>query len=313
MFKLDREIEKILTAAAEHHVALPAAPDDWRTLRKAGSAAMANWAVDAPSYPDVSSKSWYVMSRDGVSVPVRWYWNATNQSEAAVVYAHGGGMICGSVDLFEPVIKRYVHETGVPFLSVDYRLAPEAHGETLAEDVFAALGWLAVNGSSLGIDPARIALMGDSAGGGIAAGAAILARDRGIAVARQLLIYPMLDDRTQTPATELLPYAIWSYDNNYTGWHALLGDDLGKPIVSSIAAPGRLVDFSGLAPAFLEVGELDIFRDEVIEFARRLLASAISTELHVYPGAPHGYDLMAPDSELSHRAMRSRVQAIRSL
>ena len=142
----------------------------------------------------------------------------------------------------------------------------------------------------LRIDPARVAIMGDSAGGGLAAGVALLARDRGVALARQVLVYPMLDDRTTVPDPELAPFAAWSYDDNYTGWHALLGDAIGTDDVPPSAAPARADDLSGLPPTYIDVGDLDIFRDEDIEYARRIAATGTTVELHVHPGCPHGFD-----------------------
>jgi acetyl esterase/lipase len=172
-------------------------------------------------------------------------------------------MLGGSVDLYDEVVSWYVAESGVPFLSVELRLAPEATSPTsLAEDVFSGLTGLADHATGLGVDPSRIAVMGDSGGGGPTAGAAILVRDRDVPVARQILVYPMLDDRNTTPGSLTPEFVTWSYDNNYTGWVTLLGDALGGDDVSPVASPARLANFAGLAPAYIEVGDLDIFRDE---------------------------------------------------
>jgi acetyl esterase/lipase len=186
-------------------------------------------------------------------------------------------------------------------------------GGVPVEDSYAGLAWLASNARDLGVDPARIAVMGDSAGGGLAAGAALLARDRGTPVARQILIYPMLDDRTTVPDPALVPYAGWSYDDNYTGWHALLGDAIGGPGVPEAAAPARARDLAGLPPAYIEVGELDIFRDEAIEYARRLSAVGVSAELHVHPGCPHGFDRVAPAADVVRRSRADRIRVLTSL
>ena len=179
-----------------------------------------------------------------------------------MLYLHGGGMIAGSVAIFDGPVSRYVARTGVSMLSLEYRLAPEHPHPTPVEDAYAGLVWLVGHAAELGIDPGRIAVMGDSAGGGLAAGVAILSRDRkGPAVARQLLVYPMLDDRT-TPDRYIAPFAGWSYDDNATGWNALLGPGHQHREVDPPAAPGRLGDAAGLPPAYIEVGQLDIFRDE---------------------------------------------------
>lgn len=247
-------------------------------------------------------------------IELRWYAKAGPAPGSAVVYAHGGGMIGGSLDLYDEVVSWYVSQTGVPLLSVGYRLAPEATSSTtLAEDVFTGLTWLAGHASGLGADPARIAVMGDSGGGGPAAAAAILARDRDVPLARQILIYPMLDDRNTTPGPVPPGLLTWTYDNNFTGWHALLGDEIGTEKVSPIAAPGRLTDFTGLAPAYIEVGDLDIFRDEAITYAGGLASAGVPVELHVHPGAPHGFERFVPDAAVAQRAMADRARAIAAI
>jgi acetyl esterase/lipase len=198
----------------------------------------------------------------------------------------------------------------VPILSVDYRLAPEATGAAPMRDGLLALQWLVGHGQELGIDPRRIAVMGDSAGGGVAAGVAVLARDHGIDLARQILVYPMLDDRTVSPDPELAAAsAMFSYDFNATAWDAVLS---GVPPLSEehlLAAPGRTVDHRGLAPAFIEVGELDIFREEAVEYARGLWSAGVPADLHVHAGYPHAFDvlLMGSPDDARHRDERNRV------
>jgi acetyl esterase/lipase len=191
---------------------------------------------------------------------------------------------------------------------VDYRLAPEYPGTTLVDDGHAALAWFVEQADTFGVDKARIAIIGDSGGGGVAAGVAIAARNARTPVAQQILIYPMLDDRTIEPDPEIEPFAIWTYDNNFTGWNALLGANRGSENVSALAAPSRLTDFAGLAPAFIDVGELDIFRDESILYALNLVRAGMSTELHVRAGCPHGFDRMP--AEVSARAWADRYRAI---
>jgi acetyl esterase/lipase len=230
------------------------------------------------------------------------------------VYAHGGGMVMGTLDLYDEVISWYVGRTGVPFLSVGYRRAPdEGTGTILSEDVFAGLTWLLGHASDLGIDPARVAVMGDSGGGAPAAGAAILARDRGVALARQILVYPMLDDRNQTPDPDRAAYLTWTYENNYTAWSAVLGDQLGAGNVPPVAAPARLKNYKGLPSAYIDVGDLDIFRDEDIAYAQCLARAGVPVELHVHPGVPHGWERFAPDSASAQRAMADRARAVASI
>jgi acetyl esterase/lipase len=152
--------------------------------------------------------------------------------------------------------------------------------------------------------------MGDSGGGCPTAGAAILARDRGVPLAMQILVYPMLDDRNTIPGAIPSGVLTWTYDNNYTGWHCLLGDEIGGDNVSPVAAPGRLRDFTGLAPAYIDVGDLDIFRDESIAYAAGLAKAGVPVELHVHPGAPHGFERFVPDAAVAQRAMTDRARAV---
>jgi acetyl esterase/lipase len=286
---------------------------DWMALRQAGNAGQAWMASLVLPFAGVTTTTYSTATPDGAVLELRWYAREGSIPGSAVVYAHGGGMVLGTLDAYDSLLTWYVAATGVPFLSVGYRLAPEAQGTTLAEDVFAGLGWLVAHGTSLGVDPNRIALMGDSGGGAPAAGAAILSRDRGIPIARQILIYPMLDDRNQTPDAALEPFATWSYDNNFTAWSAVLGEPPGGVGISPIVAPARLVDFAGLAPAYIEVGELDIFRDEDVEYAQSLATAGVPVELHVHPGAPHGFERFAPQSALATRAMGDRWRVIAAM
>ena len=199
-------------------------------------------------------------------------------------------------------------------LVVDYRVAPEFPHPVPVEDCYAALVWLASHGTSLGVDSERLAVMGDSAGGGLAAGVSLLARDRGgPRVAQQLLIYPMLDDRTAMPDAKLLPFATWTYDDNVTGWQALLGGQAGTGETSPYAAPARSADLANLPDTYIDVGDIDIFRDESIAFARRLVDAGIPTELHLYQGCPHAFEWMAPNAQVSQRALGDRIRRLRSL
>lgn len=180
-------------------------------------------------------------AEDGAALLLRWYRKEGSAPGSAVLYAHGGGMILSNVGLYDGPVARYVSATGVPFLSVEYRYAPEFPAPTPVTDCYAGLQWLAANAAELGVDPTRIAVMGDSGGGGVAASLAIYARDQGgPAIARQVLIYPMLDDRNTTPDPQLVPFATWTYDDNTTGWGALLGAAAGGSDVSPYGAAARL-------------------------------------------------------------------------
>ena len=302
-----------LAPAAGRERLAPAPRDDWKTLRASQEAASPFFAAALPEHAEVSRVDYSATSHDGFPVALRWYapeGHNRTQAGPAVVFLHGGGMIMGSVQQSDRFVAGYVADSGVPALAVEYRLAPEHPHPHPVEDCYAGLAWLAANADGLGVDGGRIALMGESAGGGLAAGMALLARDRGPAVAGQILIYPMLDDRNTVPDPSLAPFTLWSHDDNYTGWHALLGDTLGTSDVPASAAPARALDLAGLPSTYLEVGGLDIFRDEGIEFARRLAAAGVSVELHVHPGCPHGFDLIAPNADVARRARADRLRAI---
>lgn len=212
----------------------------------------------------------------------------------AVLHTHGGGFVSGSAKASVPALQDLCRELDCVAVSVEYRLAPETTWQGSVEDNHAALKWLYDNADVLGADPARIALFGDSAGGGHAALLALAARDRGeVPVAFQCLIYPMLDDRTGS--TRAVPdhigRIIWNAANNRFGWECFLGMEPGGPGVPAAAVPARVEDLSGLPPAFIGVGTIDLFVDEDVDYAQRLNAAGVPVELIVVPGAFHGFDL----------------------
>lgn len=232
---------------------------------------------------------------------------------SAIYHIHGGGYVLGTAKELEPVHCALVKELGCALVSVDYRLAPETVFPGAIEDCYAGLAWLFAEADALGIDRRRIGVMGESAGGGFAAALALLARDRGAyPLAFQHLLYPMLDDRTCTRA-DPHPYTgefIWHAANNWFGWTALLGHEPGGEGVSPYAAAARADDLSGLPPAFISTGSLDLFLEEDIDYARRLLRAGVPTELHVFPGGFHGYDIM-PDARVSKAARAASLAALR--
>ena len=315
-YKLDPELEPVMSSLAAIAAGKPRpARGDWRAVRAAASAGLAYMASITPPSSGVSTTRFSTATHDGQDeIELRWFSTPTATTGPAVVYTHGGGMLGGSVDLYDEVISWYVAEARVPFLAVELRLAPEATSPTsMAEDVFSALSWLETHAEDLGVDPSRIAVMGDSGGGGPTAGAAILARERKVDLAKQILIYPMLDDRNTTPGSVPADLLTWDCNNNYTGWVTLLGDTIGGHDVSPIASPSRLTDFAGLPPAYIEVGDLDIFRDESIAYAASLASAGIPIELHVHPGAPHGFERFAPSSQVAQRAMTDRIRALSTI
>jgi len=267
-----------------------------------------------PMPADVRTSEHYATADDGARIKMRWYVKDGATPGPAVLFFHGGGYIFGHIDLFDGPVARYVSAGGVPMLSVEYRRAPEHPFPTPLEDAYAALRWLHEHASELGVDPERVGVMGDSAGGGMAAALTILTRERGgPKIARQILLMPMLDDRTTTPDPHIEPYALWSYDDSRTAWPALLGDAAGGPSVPATAAPARLEDATGLPPAYIEVGQIDVFRDEDIAYATKLSRAGVPVEFHLHPGAPHEFDSIAFASDVARRAIADRVRVLKSI
>jgi len=313
-FTFDQEFAAALAANADAPHPAPPAVGDVQTRRMVFEAIIAQASATQPMPSDVTTTDFQLSTTDGDSVLMRWYTKHGAVPGPAAVYLHGGGMILGSVDLFDGTVARYVSESGVPMLSVDYRRAPEQLHPLPVEDSCGALVWLAEHADELGVDRTRIAVMVDSAGGGLAAAVTLLARERGgPAIARKILIMPMLDDRNTVPDPELTSFILWSYDDNLTGWGALLGSAFGGPDVSAYAAPARLTDAKDLPAAYIEVGQLDIFRDEDLEYARRLSAAGVQVEFHLHPGVPHEFDSIASASDVARRANADRVRVLKDL
>ena len=230
----------------------------------------------------------------------------------AVLHMHGGGYVLGSPDFGEENHRALVEGMPCMVVAVQYALAPEQPHPQPVEDCYSALRWMSENAAELGIDPARIGVSGVSAGGGLAAALALLARDRGeIPLAFQHLIYPMLDDRTCT-AEDPHPHTghwCWNNDSNNFGWSALLGVPPGSEGVSPYAAPARATDLAGLPPTYISVGMLDLFLEENFEYARRLSRAAVPVELHAYPGAYHSFDNFG-DAPVAAQARRDNGEAL---
>ncbi len=237
---------------------------------------------------------------------------ASNSGRPGILHVHGGGYVLGSAEMTADTDAAYARDLGAVCVSVDYRLAPETPHPGPVEDCYAGLSWLNKNAAVLGVDPNRIAVTGESAGGGLAAAVVLLARDRKeVRVAFQHLLYPMLDDRTVThpDPSPYLGQFTWTPDDNRFGWTALLGREPGADGVSPYAAPARAESLVNLPPTFIVSGALDLFLEEDLEYARRLIRAGVPTELHVYPGAPHGFNLVA-DADISKAFERASMAAL---
>lgn len=234
----------------------------------------------------------------------------------AILHIHGGGYILGSPTTEIPNLQRIAAARDCVIVSVDYRLAPETRFPGALEDNYAGLAWLFAHAEDLGVDRRRIIVMGESAGGGHAAGLAIAARDRGqFSLAGQVLVYPMLDDRTgsvRQPPDHQGGY-VWTPEQNRLGWSALLGMKAGSADPPYGAAPARVENLKGLPPTFIGVGGLDLFLQEDIDYARRLLDSGVSTELLVVPGAYHAFPFIVPEAKVSRQFLGAIDDAIARL
>jgi acetyl esterase/lipase len=234
----------------------------------------------------------------------------------AVLHIHGGGYVIGSAEMSSAVNAEMAKSMDAVVVAVDYRLAPDTPHPGPVEDCYAALRWLHENSAALGIDRDRIAVTGESAGGGLAAALALLARDRGeYAICHQHLIYPMIDDRTCV-RDDPHPYTgefVWSNASNHFGWSSLLGQEPGSEGVSPYAAAARATDLAGLPTTFISVGALDLFLDEDMDYALRLTRAGVPTELHIYPGAYHGFDMSAGADVVRHAKINSHRALKRAL
>jgi len=228
-------------------------------------------------------------------------------------WIHGGGYVMGDVEGDDRLMQQFVKRVGCVAVSVDYRLAPENPFPAPVEDCYAGLKWMFTHAADLRIDPTHIAIAGASGGGGLAAGLALMVRERGeMRPCLQMLIYPMIDDRNATPASHAITDPrVWHRESNRLGWRAYLGREGGGPDVSPYAAASRATDLRNLPPAYIPTGALDLFVDENIEYAQRLIQAGVPTELHVYPGAFHGFDLFAPSAAVSKQFKADRDNALR--
>jgi acetyl esterase/lipase len=268
-----------------------------------------------PPPPDIEVREVSTPGRDGapdvrliVTAP-----KAKGTDRPGILHIHGGGYVMGGADSNVVADMMWAQALGAVVVSVEYRLAPETPHPGPVEDCYAGLAWLAAEAKALGVDPKRLCVSGESAGGGLAAATVLLARERGeIPIAFQHLVFPMLDDRTVTHA-DPSPYFgqfVWTPDHNRFGWTALLGHEPGAAGVSPFAAPARAEDLSGLPPTYIICGALDLFLEEDLEYARRLMRAGVPTELHIYPGAPHAFMFVA-EADVTKAYARDSLAALK--
>lgn len=283
-------------------------PDTMGPVRAERVASLKGALAAMPPFPGRMERLQVPGLNGAPDVPIIFYRrDDVEHPEAVLVWLHGGGFVMGEVE--DPTVHRYTPLMTV--ISVDYRLAPEHRCPAGVEDSCAVLEWVSREASALGIDPDRIILGGPSGGGGVAAGAALLNRDRGgPSLLYQLLIYPMIDDTHDTNSGHLdLPPFVWTRGVSLMAW-SMYAEEGGA---SQYAAAARADDVSGLPATYIMVGALDLFRDENITYAQRLMAAGIAVDFALFPGAPHGFDMLAPDAGVSKRALEHQLSALRHL
>lgn len=271
---------------------------------------VATEGVERPTDDRIEEIERTIPGPDGApDIPIRIYM-PKDRTEAGpgFVNFHGGGFLLGDLEIEHPRCLTMAGEGGAVSVGVDYRLAPENPFPAGVEDCYAGLQWVAENAADLKIDPTRIGMGGGSAGGNLTAAVALMARDRGgPMVAFQMLIYPVIDDRRETPSMQQRPDPyIWTLQNSLDMWNHYIGQDRSN--VSPYAAPARCEDLSGLPPAYVMTCEHDPLRDEAIIYAMRMMAAGVQVELHNYPGTMHGFDFLTP-SDISTRAANEGVGA----
>jgi acetyl esterase/lipase len=251
------------------------------------------------------------VAADGWEIPLTVLTPTDSEPDAPCVYwLHGGGMILGDRFSQIDIPLEWAESLGAVVVTADYRLAPEVTGTTPVDDAYQGLLWVAEHAAELGIDPNRIVVAGISAGGGLAAGVTLMARDlSGPSIAAQLLVCPMLDHRNNTASS--LQYAgrpgIWTYETNRFAWNAVLGD-LPADEVPAYISPARADDLSGLPTTYVDAGSAEVFRDEDVEYASRIWAAGGQAELHVWAGGFHGFDTVFPEARLSVAARAARTR-----
>jgi acetyl esterase/lipase len=274
------------------------------------------WMADmyVPPFEHIPYEEHRIACAHGPEVTVYAINAQPGRSRPGILHIHGGGFTASTALGGMRNVQELAVELDCPIVTVEYRLAPETIWSGSLEDNYAALAWMHVQAGKLGVDPGRIAVMGESAGGGHAALLALAARDRGeLPIAFQALVYPMIDDRSGTTRklAEHIGYFGWNPEANRFGWRSFLGCTPGGRKVPGEAVPARAGDLSGLPPAWIGVGALDLFVEEDIAYASRLNSAGVPVELLVIPGAFHGFDMFMKDAAISRRFAAAKVAALR--
>jgi len=279
--------------------------DNLPAARAASVQMIAAMKAQMPDIPGVIIKDRTIPGPEGApDIAVRIYRPEKLSGPApALLWIHAGGYMLGSIDQEDIGAKQFALAGECVVVATEYRLAPENPFPAPLEDCYAALKWLAGHTKELRVDRSRIAIGGASAGGGLASGLALLARDRAeVDIIFQLLVYPMINDCNIAPASDTLPDTLfWTREANRIGWRSYLGREPGGEGISCYAAASRATNLEGLPPAYIAVGDLDLFAQEDIEYARRLIEAGVPTELHIYSGGCHAFDMMVPGSNISKR------------
>ncbi|WP_036214610.1 alpha/beta hydrolase [Lysinibacillus sphaericus] len=237
----------------------------------------------------------------------------SNDKLPAMLWIHGGGFVMGHPDMDDLLCERFVQTANCVVISVDYRLAPEHPYPAAIEDCYAGLVWMTAEAPSLGIDVKRVAIAGASGGGGLTAALALMARDKGgPSIIFQMPLYPMLDNRNETPSSYEITgaHATWSRSNNLTAWRMYLGEEKDTNELSPYAVPSRADNLAGLPPTYTCIGQLDLFRDETLDYVTRLAQAGVDVEMNLYPGSFHCFEVFVPDAEISLRASQNNLYAM---
>ncbi|CAF3578993.1 unnamed protein product [Fusarium graminearum] len=314
----DSEFAEVLAPIKSGRPSIP--PKTAVDIRRNNHALFDKLFPKPPSSDIIQQKDYIVESHDGARILLRRYVKPdileVKEPQPAILAIHGGGFVSGSVEDCGGLNAEMALQTSRPVFAVKYRLAPEHPFPAAVEDSFAALKYLSDHAEELNIDSKRICVQGASAGGGIAVGIVLLARDRDLSppVAKLVALTPELDDRTCHPAdTEFLKFTTWTPHHNRLAWKAYVGQDkAGKAEadVSPYAAPARAESYKGFPPTYVDVGTLDLFRDEDLGFVKRLMEDNVEVEFHLWPGVPHVFEYLGPGTRWPQRAKEARIDAL---